>query len=84
MVGFNGSEQTYFRLYEEDSASVFCGKRPFINKTFVIKSYENNVSPVGEHEFNFEFRIPEWLPNSFVYSAAHSSSVFNTRYGVFA
>lgn len=84
MVGIHGSEQTYFRLYESDNASIFCCKRPFIYKSFVVNSYPNNVSSVGVHEFNFEFRTPEWLPNSTIYTSDHASSIFNIRYGIFA
>ena len=84
VVGIHGSEQTYFRLYESDNASIYCGKRPFIYKSFVVNSYSNNISPVGIHEFKFEFRTPEWLPNSTIYTATHASSIFNIRYGIFA
>ncbi len=84
VVGIHGSEQTYFRIYESDSASVFCSKRPFIYKSFVLQSYPNNVAPAGTQEVEFEFRTPDWLPNSTIYTADHASSIFNIRYGIFA
>jgi hypothetical protein len=84
-VGIHGSEQTYFRLYtSSDSASIFSAKRPFIYKSFPVSTYTNNVSPCGTQEFDFEFRTPEWLPDSTIYTALHASSIFNIRYGIFA
>jgi hypothetical protein len=84
-VGIHGSEQTYFRLEKTaDDANLYLGKRPFINKSFPVTTYPEKVSPVGTQEFDFEFRIPEWLPDSTIYTARHSESIFNIRYGVFA
>jgi hypothetical protein len=83
-VGIHGSEQTYFRLYESDTASIFCGKRPFIYKSFQVTTYPSCVSPIGTQEFEFEFRTPDWLPTSTIYTADHASSIFNIRYGIFA
>lgn len=45
-----------------------------------MNKYPNNVSPLGTQEFDFEFRTPEWLPDSTIYAAEHAGSIFNIRY----
>lgn len=70
-------------MYDTDTTSIYSGKRPFIYKSFPVTQYPNSVSPVGSQEFAFEFRTPDWLPNSTIYTADHASSIFNIRYGIF-
>ena len=47
-VGIQGSEQTYFRHQKSaDNASLYLGKRPFINKSFPGTTYPDKVAPTG-------------------------------------
>ena len=84
-VAIHGSEQTYFELSQTtDNANLFLGKRSFIQARFTVNKYPNNVSPLGTQEFDFEFRTPEWLPDSTIYTAEHARSILNIRYCIFA
>ena len=85
VVGIHGSEQTYFTANSnQEKSAIFSGKRPFLYTSFPVKTYADSVSPVGDQEFSFEFRTPEWLPDSTIYTAPHANSIFNIRYGIFA
>ena len=49
-----------------------------------MSELENKVSPVGTHSYDFEFRVPEWLPDSTIYRTGFAGSIFTIRYSVFA
>jgi hypothetical protein len=49
-----------------------------------VTTYPDKTSPIGTQELDFEFRIPEWLPDSTIYTSKHADSIFNIRYGIYA
>jgi hypothetical protein len=49
-----------------------------------VTTYPNKVSPVGTQEFAFEFRTPDWLPESSFYRVDYAGSNFSIQYKIFA
>lgn len=84
VVGLLGSEINYFRKVNADEDSVFHAKSVLINAGITVHKFENGKSLVGEQEFEFEFTLPEWLPQSFNYCADHCSSNFKVKYSIWA
>lgn len=75
---------TYFRNQTPEMDSMYHGKFVFLNAGHSLHKFAVPMSPKGVQEYDFEFKTPEWLPPSCIYSASHQSSNFKIRYGVWA
>lgn len=84
MVGLNGSELTFFRKLTTETDNFFHGKFVFTNAGCTVSKFAQPISPIGTNEYEFEFKTPDWLPPSTIYSAEYCSSNFKIRYALWA
>lgn len=63
---------------------MYHGKFVFLNASHSVHKFPQPLSYAGKQEYEFEFRSPEWLPPSTIYSAEFCSSNLKIRYGVWA
>lgn len=84
MVGLLGTEVNYFRRVNADEDTVYHDKHVLINAGVSVHKFENAKSLLGEQEYDFEFTLPEWLPQSFIYCGDHCSSNFKIKYLIWA
>lgn len=83
-VGFDGAEFTLFKGLEDEAVFNYSGKNPFMHVTFPLKKYEDKKAPAGESEFEFAFRIADWLPQSFIFASEYQQLSMKRTYCIFA
>lgn len=83
-IGINGCEMTHFKQVSSEKDIDFIGKFVFLNAGHTAHKFPQPLSPIGLTEYQFEFRTPEWLPPSCVYSADYQTSLFRIKYAVWA
>jgi hypothetical protein len=49
-------------LVNQDSKNII------VDNKQILKEYSSNFAPLGQYSFPFSFKLPFWLPPSFVFS----------------
>jgi len=68
-VGLFGRELTFFESQDSSDSADIQGKRPFVLQEYTVAKIEDPNSLISNQSYDFEFRVPEWLPESTLYRA---------------
>jgi len=69
-----GTEVTNLKKIGEDFGQSPTDSQQFFHGQVVLHKFENHISPKGRNEYEFEIRVPEWLP---------ACSIHNSEYAIY-